>query len=77
MPQHDTRPRKPAIPLEVFKRLRPGDSITYLLSPSQGPTNPHREWHGRIECVLEDHVTVTSLDEGYLEETERVWRSRL
>ena len=75
--QHDTGPRKPSIPLEVFKRLRPGDSITYLLSHSQGPTNPHREWHGRVECVLGDHVMVASLDEGYLEETERVCRSEI
>jgi hypothetical protein len=64
----------PRISAEDFQQIVRGDLITYLLAPEMRPTNPLREWHGRVE---QHHpagwVEVTLLDEGFVGERERVW----
>jgi hypothetical protein len=41
------------------------------------PSNPFREWHGRVEWVGPECVKVTVLDEGYTGETEFVMRTEI
>ncbi len=64
---------------EVFQQLRPGDVICYVLAPHLLPTNPLRQWHGRILSVddISGNVLVAVLDAGYGEETEYVHRKEI
>ena len=69
---------KLCISAEEFQQIVRGDIITYLLAPYLQPTNPFKEWHGRVE----EHdqagwVEVTVLDEGYVGETEIVSRTEI
>ncbi len=72
-----SRADKPCISQEAFKQIAVGDLIIYLLSPNQQPTNPLREWHGRVEQVSDEAVRVSSLDEGYTGLTEIVSRQEI
>lgn len=57
---------KPSIGATEFLRIGQGDIVKYRLHPSMCPTNPLREWHGRVERVdQQGWVEVTVLDEGY------------
>jgi hypothetical protein len=43
-----------------------GEVITYHLLPAQRPTNPNKEWHGRVQVVCTpDVVLVELLEPGY------------
>jgi len=42
---------RPCISRDAFQQIAVGDLIIYLLTPNQQPTNPLREWHGRVEQV--------------------------
>ncbi|HKF38109.1 MAG TPA: hypothetical protein VKB35_14535 [Ktedonobacteraceae bacterium] len=61
----------------ALQQIDKGDIITYLLPPGSGPSNPFREWHGRVEWVGPELVKVTVLDEGYAGETEFVMRTAI
>jgi hypothetical protein len=55
-----------------------GDLITYLLPPEMQPSNPLREWHGKVEASHPNGwVLVTILDKGYAGETEIVQRTEI
>ncbi len=73
----ETRPRKPCISVEAFKQIAKGDIITYLLPAHMQPTNPLKEWHGRVEQVNGVGVQVSLLDEGYYGNTETVMRTEI
>jgi len=62
---------------DAFMQIAVGDLISYLLTPNQRPTNPLREWHGRVEQVSAEAVLVSSLDEGYIGEKETVRRQEI
>ena len=68
---------RPHIKREASRQINKGDIITYLLPPSSCPSNPFREWHGRVEWVGPESVKVTVLDEGYTGETEFVMRTEI
>ncbi len=72
-----SRADRPCISQEAFQQIAVGDLIIYLLSPNQQPTNPLREWHGRVEQVSDEAVRVSSLDEGYIGLTEIVSRQEI
>ncbi len=69
--------RKPCIGVEAFKQIAKGDIITYLLPVHMQPTDPLKEWHGRVERVNAEVVLVSSLDEGYYSYTEAVMRREI
>ena len=62
---------------EIFQHIVVGDLITYLLAPDLLPSNPLREWHGRVEQVNVEEVSVSLLDEGYIGLTEQVSRQEI
>ena len=62
---------------EKFQQIVVGDFITYLLAPDLLPSNPLREWHGRVEQVKVEDVLVSLLDEGYAGLTEVVNRHEI
>jgi hypothetical protein len=68
---------KPCIGVEAFKQIAKGDFITYLLPAHMQPTNPLKEWHGRVEQVNAEAVLVSSLDKGYYGDTETVMRREI
>ena len=68
---------KPHIRREALRQIDKGDIITYLLPPRSCPSNPFREWHGRVEWIGPELVKVTVLDEGYTGETEFVMRTEI
>jgi len=69
---------KACISVEKFQQIVKGDIITYLLAPEMQPTNPLREWHGRVEAHSKaGWVEVTVLDKGYIGETEIVRRTEI
>jgi hypothetical protein len=57
---------------EIFQHIAIGDLVTYLLAPNLLPSNPLREWHGRVEQVRAEGVHVSLTDEGYIDLTELV-----
>lgn len=69
--------RKPCISTETFKQIAQGDIITYLLPAHIWPTNPLKEWHGRVKWVNAEEVQVSILDEGYSGYTEIVIRTQI
>ncbi len=69
--------RKPCINEIKFRQIVRGDYITYLLPLRDLPTNPQREWHGRVLSVGVEAVRVLVLDEGYAGETEIVRRTEI
>ena len=73
--QHETY--NPQSRREALRQIDKGDVITYLLPPRSCPSNPFREWHGRVEWVGPELVKVTVLDEGYTGETEFVMRTEI
>jgi hypothetical protein len=68
---------KPHIRREALQQIDKGNIITYLLPPRSCPSNPFREWHGRVEWISPELVKVTVLDEGYTGETEFVMRTEI
>lgn len=72
-----TRTRKPCINAETFKQIAEGDIITYLLPAEMLPTNPLKEWQGRVKEVNAEGVLVCLLDEGYRNYTEMVRRTEI
>ena len=72
-----SRTRKPCINVETFKQIAEGDIITYLLPADMLPTNPLKEWHGRVKRVNAEGVLVSLLDEGYCNDTEIVMRTEI
>ena len=57
----------------TFQQIVKGDIITYRLPLDMLPTNPLREWHGRVEAIKQQEgVEVMVLDEGYSGEKEIV-----
>src|ERR1700737_3293745 len=57
--------------MEGSHHIIKGDFITYLLPPEMQPSNPLREWHGKVEATYPNGwVLVTILDKGYAGETE-------
>jgi hypothetical protein len=62
---------------EIFQHIVVGDLVTYLLAPDLLPSNPLREWHGRVEQVNVEEVRVSLLDEGYVGLTEQVSRQEI
>src|SRR5581483_4641819 len=62
---------------EIFQQITVGDIVTYLLTPDMLPTNPLREWHGRVEQVNAEEVLVSLLDEGYVGLTEAVKKQEI
>lgn len=62
---------------EAFQKIVVGDFVTYLLAPDLLPSNPLREWHGRVELVNVEEVRVSLLDEGYVGLTELVNRQEI
>ncbi len=71
------RTSKPCMGVDTFKQIAKGDIITYLLPVHMEPTDPLKEWHGRVERVKAEGVLVSSLDEGYYGYTEAVMRSEI
>ena len=71
------RTSKPCIGVEAFKQIAKGDIITYLLPAHMQPTDPLKEWHGRVERVNAEGVLVSLLDEGYYGYTEAVMRREI
>ena len=69
--------KQPCINVETFKQIAEGDIITYLLPANTLPTNPLREWHGRVKRVGAEEVLVSLLDEGYRNDTEIVVRTQI
>ena len=69
--------RSPHSREEALRQINKGDIVTYLLPPSSCPSNPFREWHGRVEGIGPELVKVTVLDEGYAGETEFVMRTEI
>jgi hypothetical protein len=69
--------RKACITEIQFRQIARGDFITYLLPLRDLPTNPHREWHGRVLSVGVEAVRVEVLDPGYMGETEIVRRTEI
>ncbi len=63
--------------MDTFKQIAKGDIITYLLPVHMEPTDPLKEWHGRVERVKAEGVLVSSLDEGYYGYTEAVMRTEI
>ena len=54
----------------LLRALRVGDILIYLARPEDRPTDPNKEWRGKVlhvciddVCML-DHVTVESLEPG-------------
>ncbi len=52
----------------VIHTIQVGDIVVYLARPEDGPTDPDKEWRGKVlhvcvDCLL-DHVTVESLEPG-------------
>jgi hypothetical protein len=72
-----SRTRKACINAETFKQIAEADIITYLLPTKMMPTDPLREWHGRVKEVMAEGVLVSSLDEGYCNCTEMVMRTEI
>ncbi len=68
---------RPHIGREALQQIHKGDIITYLLAPRSCPSNPLREWHGRVEWIGPEWVKVMVLDEGYSGETEFVMRTEI
>ena len=62
---------------EALRQINKGDIVSYLLPPSSCPSNPFREWHGRVEWTSPELVKVTLLDEGYTGEIEFVMRTEI
>ena len=64
---------------KTFQTIAIGDTITYILSADQRPTNPHRTYRGVVTRI--DHkaqyVMVTLLDEGYEGLSEPVGMSQI
>ena len=59
----------------MHNQPQPGEVIIYHLLPSQRPTDPNKEWHGRVQVVCTpDMVLVELLEPGYegLQEFVRV-----
>ncbi len=78
MEDFQQRASKGCISIKEFQQIVRGDIITYLLAPEMQPTNPLRQWHGRVE----EHdkagwVEVTVLDEGYVGDTDIVRRTEI
>jgi hypothetical protein len=67
-----TRSRKRCISEKAFEQIAKGDIITYLLPTHMRPTNPLKEWHGRVEEIIVTGVQVSLLDEGYYGDRETV-----
>jgi ribosomal protein L21E len=66
------------ISIQTFQQIVKGDIITYRLPLAMRPTNPLREWHGRVEVVnQQEGVVVTVLDEGYVGEKEFVKKTEI
>jgi hypothetical protein len=64
--------------MEGSHHIIKGDFITYLLPPEMQPSNPLREWHGKVEATYPNGwVLVTILDKGYAGETEIVKRTEI
>jgi hypothetical protein len=72
-----SRTTKPCINAETFKQIAEGDIITYLLPAHMLPTNPLKEWHGRVKEAKAEGVLVSSLDGGYCNDTEMVMRTEI
>ena len=72
-----SRSRKPCINAETFKQIAEADIITYLLPADMLPTNPLKEWHGRVKGVNAEEVLVSILDDGYSGCTEIVLRTEI
>ncbi len=68
---------QPHIRREALQQIDKGDIITYLLAPVRRPSNPLREWHGRVEWTGPECVKVTVLDEGYTGEIEFIMRTEV
>jgi hypothetical protein len=80
MTTHDLQQqaRPPSISAEDFQQIAPGDLVTYLLAPDMQPSDPLRQWHGRVQHHSQaGWVEVTLLDEGYVGERETVWRTEI
>lgn len=69
--------RKPCINEIKFQQIIRGDYITYLLPLRDLPTDPQREWHGRVRWVGVEAVGVSVRDEGYEHEQEVVHRDQI
>jgi hypothetical protein len=69
--------RKACITERQFRQIARGDFITYLLPLRDLPTDPYREWHGRVLSVGVEAVRVEVLDPGYVGETEIVRRTEI
>lgn len=63
----------------LMRTLQGGDILVYLARPENGPTDPHKEWRGRVLYVcldeprMVDHVRVESLEPGEEGLTEFVY----
>ena len=69
---------KQGISATEFQQIVKGDIVNYLLPPSMLPTNPLREWRGRVERINQQGwVEVTVLDEGYDDQREIVRSSEI
>lgn len=69
---------KRSISVTEFQQIVKGDIVNYLLPSSMLPTNPLREWHGRVERINQQGwVEVTVLDEGYDDQREIVRSSEI
>ncbi|HZU00086.1 MAG TPA: hypothetical protein VFA10_10520 [Ktedonobacteraceae bacterium] len=69
--------KRACISQERFQQIAEGDHIIYLLAPELLPSNPLREWHGRVEQVHAEEVQVSLMDEGYVGLTELVRRQEI
>ena len=67
----------------VIRTLQVGDIIVYLARPEDGPTDPDREYRGRVlhicvDCLCpHEHVTVESLEPGEEGLTDLVYAQQM
>jgi hypothetical protein len=68
-----------SISQKEFVALHVGDIIYYLLSLADKPTNPEREWKGRITLIrqADEYTCVSLLDEGYEVYSDEVYRPQI
>ena len=58
-----------------YSELKPGTIIVYHLRPEQLPTDPMRDWRGKVKSVYDscNGVRVEVLNEGFEGEEEPVY----
>ncbi len=70
----DINPLPSPITQAEYNTLKQGDIIYYLLTPKDLPTNPQKEWKGKVALInyTSRFVKVISLEEGFEGDSELI-----